>query len=245
MESASPSAPLNELRTQFEKISSELLDAYERSTIQTSTQVTPVDLVDAFTQFLLVFEKLDREVGERGIVSNDDVSELGNHAIVFLADLSVWAERLSAPHQKQALETLSLAVADWVIRHHGTIKTLEPIVNALALAANTTQDQDALRKLFKIMATIVDNVAPSVRNDLDQSDPSRPWRILNFNYAIVATRTQDRALMERAFDTLERNLPADAPVFFEEGLKQAQKDVYGEVVKATMQEYFSKWTTRH
>ena len=73
------------------------------------------------------------------------------------------------------------------------------------------------------------------------------WRILNFNCAIVATRTQDAPLMHEAFDTLGRNLPEDedAPAFFEEGLKQSDKPVYGPLVKSLMQEYFARWTVRH
>jgi len=33
--------------------------------------------------------------------------------------------------------------------------------------------------------------------------------------AIDATRTQNRGLMEKAFDTLGRNLPEDCPQFFD------------------------------
>jgi len=40
---------------------------------------------------------------------------------------------------------------------------------------------------------------------------------VEFQLRIIATRTQDAQLMREAFDTLSRNLPQDAPAFFEEG----------------------------
>ena len=51
--------------------------------------------------------------------------------------------------------------------------------------------------------------------------------------------------MEKAFDTLGRNLPEDCPAFFEQGLQQAQKEVYGTEVRELMQDYFKRWATRH
>jgi hypothetical protein len=69
--------------------------------------------------------------------------------------------------------------------------------------------------------------------------------MLNFNFAIVATRTMNEELMRKAFDTLGRNLPEDCPQFFAEGLIQSEKTVYGPEIKTMMAEYFKKWATLH
>jgi hypothetical protein len=238
-------AATSELKAVFDETAKSLQTAFDQAGIATGGQVTPAQLIDAVNQFLYVFDKLDREHGEKGLLPYDDASQLGDHAIGCLQDLAVWAERLRLPRQKQDLEKVALGTAHWVIRHEGELRTLEPIVNALAINANATEAREQLVALFHVLKDVIEHTAESVSSDLEQSDPTRPWRILNFNFAIVATRTQDKALMEKAFDTLGRNLPNDCPAFFEEGIRQAEKAGYGPDVKAMMQEYFSKWTTRH
>lgn len=212
---------------------------------QAAGQATPEQLMEAIHQFIYVFDKIDMEHGERGAILYDDVSQLGDYAIGCLIDLAFWADRLALPKQKLDFERVALGVAHWAVRHEGEIRTIEPLVNALAASANSTESKDALKALLPIMQNIIEHASLTLKNDLEKNDPTRAWRILNLNYAIVATRTQEPALMRKAYDTLEINLPEDCPSFFEEGLKQAEKAVYGPDVKAMMKDYFSKWTTRH
>lgn len=235
----------SDLKDFFTRTAAALARAWEASELDSGGQVSPPQLIDAIAQILDVLEQLDEQYGETGAVLSDDPSQLGDYAIGFLSDLGVWADRLGHRELRIDLDKIALGIAHWVVRHDGEIRTLEPIVNALAASANHTQDPATLEILNRMMRDIIEHTSASIKSDLEKSDPARPWRILNFNYAIVATRTQKRELMEQAFDTLTRNLPEDAPRFFEEGLKQAEKDVYGPEVKALMQEYFSKWTTRH
>lgn len=207
--------------------------------------VRPDQLVAAISQFFDIFAKLDAKHGQRGTLPHDNPSELGEHALNCLVDLTTWAERLGDTDAKRNFDKASLSVADWVIRHNGEIRTLEPLVNAYAAEANRTHSPEQLSKLFWAMHPLLQHVSPLLRQDLDKDNPMRPWRMLNFNFAIVATRTQNPALMSQAFDVLGSNLPKDAPAFFEEGIKQSQKDVYGAQVKAVMQDYFNRWTVRH
>ncbi len=212
---------------------------------QFAGEVSPSQLAEALNKLLFVFEKLDKEQGAFGPLAYDDPSDLGEHGINIAADLATWAERLDLPKAKIDVEKVAVGIALWVVRHEGEIRTLETIVNGFAAKANNTTDETALRALFRAMLAVLEHSAPAIKNDLDKSNPGRPWRILNFNCAIVATRTQDAPLMHEAFDTLGRNLPEDAPAFFEEGLKQSDKPVYGPLVKSLMQEYFARWTVRH
>jgi hypothetical protein len=212
---------------------------------QLAGEVTPGQLAEALNKLLFVFEKLDKEHGAFGPLAYDDPSDLGEHGINIAADLATWAERLDLPKAKIDVEKVAVGIALWVARHEGEIRALETIVNGFAANANNTTDETALRALFRAMQAVLEHTAPAIKSDLDKSNPGRPWRILNFNCAIVATRTQDAPLMHEAFDTLGRNLPEDAPAFFEEGLKQSDKPVYGPLVKSLMQEYFARWTVRH
>jgi hypothetical protein len=212
---------------------------------QLAGEVTPGQLAEALNKLLFVFEKLDKEHGAFGPLAYDDPSDLGEHGINIAADLATWAERLDLPKAKIDVEKVAVGIALWVARHEGEIRALETIVNGFAANANNTTDETALRALFRAMQAVLEHTAPAIKSDLDKSNPGRPWRILNFNCAIVATRSQDAPLMHEAFDTLGRNLPEDAPAFFEEGLKQSDKPVYGPLVKSLMQEYFARWTVRH
>jgi len=208
-------------------------------------EVSPTQLAEALRQLLQMFETLDRTHGAQGTLPYDDPSELGEHCVHLVADLAQWADRLELHQAKFEIEKIAVGVALWVARHDGEIRELEPVVNGFAANANSTADEDGLRKLFQAAQAVLAHVSPQIEADVDQSNPGRPWRVLNFNCAIIATRTQDAQLMREAFDTLSRNLPQDAPAFFEEGLKQSDKPVYGPVVKHLMQEYFARWTVRH
>lgn len=230
----------------FDAAAQDMLSEFTQFGRQTGEEVVhPDQLVAATSQFFDIFAKLDAEHGQRGTLPYDNPSELGEHALNCLVDLTTWAERLGDANAKGNFDKASLSVADWVIRHHGEIRTLEPLVNAYAAEANRMRSTEQLSKLFWAMHPLLEHVSTLLRQDLDKYDPMRPWRMLNFNFAIVATRTQNPDLMSQAFDILGSNLPDDAPAFFEEGIKQAQKDVYSAQVKAVMQDYFNRWTVRH
>ena len=208
-------------------------------------EVTPMQLAEALRHLLQAFEKIDQDFGAHGALTYDDPSDLGEHGLLIATDLATWADRLELPQTKSDIEKIAVGVALWVARHAGEIRELETVVNGFAASANAANSDAALRALFRASQAVLENAAPAIKADLDQTNPGRPWRVLNFNFAIVATRTQDAQLMHEAFDTLSRNLPQDAPAFFEEGLKQSDKPVYGPVVKNLMQEYFARWTVRH
>lgn len=208
-------------------------------------EVSPMQLAEALQQLLQVFETLDNAHGAHGTLPYDDASELGEHGTYLVADLSRWAERLELPQVKSEIEKIAVGIGLWVANHDGEIRELETVVNGFAANANSTNDEEGLRELFHAAQKVLAHVSPQIEADVDQSNPGRPWRVLNFNCAIIATRTQDAQLMREAFDTLSRNLPQDAPAFFEEGLKQSDKPVYGPTVKNLMQEYFARWTVRH
>jgi hypothetical protein len=216
---------------------------FAESGIPASGQVTPIDLADALEQFIDVFEKLDREEGDNGLILSDDASQLGEHALNCVADLAYWAERLKLPREKSAIEGLSLTLAHWMVRHKAEIRVLEPIVNALALSANKTSENSTLKSLYKVISDIIEQAAPAIRQDLEKQDTGRPWRIINLNAAIVATRSQDTELMKAAYEALGRNLPQDCPAFFEEGMKQLARPEFSDAVRQVMSTYAQRWNS--
>ncbi len=237
--------PLDDLKKTFAEASAAVQQAFDSSNIQAGGVATPAQLIDAISPFFIIYEKLGNKNGENSLIKKSDISQTGEVAINCLIELGSWAERLKLHQEQDMLEEIALAAPHWIIRHQGEIRSLEAIVNVLAAKANRTSDQAILTSMFHVINDLLEHASPELKSDLDKSEPSRPWRMLHFNFAIVATRTMNKELMMRAYDTLGHNLPEDCPYFFEEGLKQSERAVYGPEIKAVMVEYFNKWATVH
>lgn len=235
----------HDLKKIFMQSSAVIVQAYEGNHTQSNGEATPAQLIEAISQFFIVYEKLGNKYDENSLIKKSNISQIGDEAISCLSDLSKWAERLDLPQEKAMLEEMALAAAHWVILHQGEIRSLNVIVDMLAAKANSSNDKNILTALFYVMNDVIGHAVPELQEDTDKSNPSRPWRMLNFNFAIVATRTMNKDLMIIAFDTLGRHLPEDCPQFFEEGLMQSKKTVYSPEIKIMMAEYFKKWATLH
>lgn len=179
------------------------------------------------------------EVG--GLAGEQDVQALGNYGIDLLGSLSALAGRLHLPQQARAIEELSLPLACWVARQGGEVSSITPVVNGAASLANKLKQPTQLEQLHGQLADVVNAVAPRISQDTGYADPTRPWRVLLFNRAIVATRSHQPALMEQAFASLVENLPDEAHEFFREGIEQMEALDYPPNVRAVMQRYYDRW----
>lgn len=235
----------SDLKQQFIQTSEIVLQAFDSRKIQAGGETAPAQLVEAINQFIIIYEKFGVTYVENSVIKKDNISQIGEDAINCLHELGAWAERLNLPKEKAILDDIALTSARWVIRHQGEIRSLDVVVNMLASKANKTSDKTVLTALFQVMNDVIESASPELKSDLDKSDINRPWRMLNFNFSIVATRTLNKDLMTKAFDTLGRNFPEDCSQFFEEGLIQSEKAEYGPEIKSIMTEYFKKWSTLH
>jgi len=225
-------------RQAFNAAAARITAAYQNAGGFPGQEVTPPLLHEAIGQCLDICMNPDAA----GELSLEDVNELGAHALNCIADLSLWAGHLQLDAERATIEDLAIEFARWIGALSGEITVLEPVVNALARRANAVHDPAALVPLCVLAREITRSVAQSARVD---AGPADPWRILNFNYAIVATRTQRPELMAEAYDNLEANLPAACPAFFAEGVREAEKTVYGDAVRHALRERHAKWTVKH
>lgn len=233
---------LAEAALRFEHAATDIIDTYEARRPTTTNQVTPGQLAEAIEQFLTIIARIDEEEGKVGTPANDDATQLGDYGMTLLTDLSAWAGQLNLPVPRQDLEIVMLSAADWVMRHEGQIRTLDPVVNALANFANRMHDPASLEPLILFMGRVAQASAKYIKQDLEKTNPGRPWRVLHLNRGIVATRTHNPALMEKVFDDLVRYLPEDAPAFFAEGMQQMEALNYPQPVRKIMGRYFDRWT---
>ncbi|MCW5575449.1 MAG: hypothetical protein KIT13_05085 [Burkholderiales bacterium] len=227
-------------RRAFDQAAGALIAAFEQAGPFPGQEATPALLADAVRQ---CFE-ICRQTGDSGeTLPLEAVDELGTHALECLSDLGLWAYQLRLDDARAAVEDLALEMAEWTIGHGGRVAVLEPVVNALARQANATGDPAVLARLFHQACAVIAHAEPG---PADGTEPAQqPWLMLHFNCAIIATRTQDPARMNAAFDLLEAHLPGHCAAFYTEGLRESQKTVYGDAVRETMRSRLAKWTDRH
>ncbi len=233
---------LAETIQRFKRAAAQIMQSFEAHRPPRSNPVTPAVLCEALEQFLAIVHRLDQEEGESGPIYKEDASQLGDYGLSLLLDMMTWATQLGLEEPRRELEAVTLATADWIVRHEGEFRTLEPVVNAIAGLANRTRDTATLEALTAFMGQVIHQTSTIIKQDLEKNNPGRPWRLLHLNRGIVATRSHNPALMEEVFEELVRNLPEEAPGFFAEGMQQMEALYYPPQVRAVMSRYFDHWT---
>lgn len=168
----------------------------------------------------------------------DELDELGEYGLTLLQEMSAYAADLGLDEVADQMEDLSFPFAVWLARKNSEIRHIAPVVNALSRKANLISEPHLLKQLYSYSNEIVDSISPSISQDLERTNPMRPWRVLIINRAVIAARSHDRDLITSAFDTLIEYLPEDAAEFFQEGVEQMHLVNYPEHVKELMQQYF-------
>jgi len=140
----------------------------------------------------------------------------------------------------QDIEQVALVIAQWIIAHHGQLTNIQSVVDGLAYLANALRDKAALSELATFMGQVAQACNDVIKRDLDNSNPSRPWRILNINRGIVVTRSHNLEQMNSVFIDLIQAIPMDAPRFFQEGMSEMVKLNYPEQVRELMQEFYEQ-----
>ena len=90
------------------------------------------------------------------------------------------------------------------------------------------------------MSQVANSCSTEIKQDLELSDASRPWRLLHINRGIVATRTHDPEIMRSAFDELLFHFPHEASQFFANGMKEMDAVSYPLHVRNLMEFYHSQ-----
>lgn len=174
-----------------------------------------------------------------------DIHTLCEYGLQLLTSLSGTAAALGLEDHAQGLENLCLPTAVWGARHGGEIRALRPVVNAIAFFANNSDDPEFMAQLLGLSNEVFEAVTPRIAEDPDHEDPSRPWRLLLLNRAIIATRSRQPTLMEPVFDSLVELLPEDAQEFFSEGMEQMDIIDYPQAVRDIMSRYYLLYRTPH
>lgn len=216
-----------------------------------SDEQSPAQLVAAMEKAIDVMQRAgaDSEVkaqtNKEWVAGDQDVTQIGDYSFTLLEGMADHMQLDSGQQHPQNLNQdltyMVVVVALWVARHGGRIDNIDMVVNALAGYANYLREAAQLSDLCPVIRDIIVAVSDDIQKDLEQTNPLRPWKVLNLNYGIVATRSHNPRLIEEAYDLLVKNLPQDAREFFREGMKQMDIVGYPQEVRAVVEKYDRLW----
>ena len=210
----------------------------DTGSVQTDAETDLPVLGQTLSSLLDVMQRLE---GGAGATATEDVTEIGEYAIRLIENLAATVEKLGLQEQRTAIADLFLNIGLWIAHQGGLIDTLEPIVDAVAMSANSSRSPQELEALSEAIRQMIMAVPAVISQDLETINPGRPWRVLLLNHGIVATRSHNPELMETAFAVLTEKLPADAARFFSEGMQQMEALDYPDPVRKVMEKYHRKW----
>jgi len=195
--------------------------------------------------FLALMRKLDHQYGADSALPMSDTNEAVDDTLQASAQLESWLSRLDLPTEKSQLFDIQLGIAYWAMRHGVIFSMAAPVVNALAEQSNAAESRQETAAVFAMMQGLLQHLAPSLQANLERSNPERPWRLLNLNFAITAIRTGDAAMMRHAFDTLNTFLPDERAGFYQEAHTLACQPGFPPETRALIEAEYSRWTRTH
>lgn len=175
-----------------------------------------------------------------GMLEEKDISQIGQFTLDLLEAMAAFVQNKTGEQNRDLLR-LSIPISLWVARHGGKLSQIDMLVNSLAGYANEISEPHLLTELAGVIKEVIDACDNEIRQDLEKTNMMRPWRILNLNYGIIATRSHQPELIEMAYDALVKNLPQDARQFFKEGLQQMDIVGYPVEVREVVERYNKMW----
>jgi hypothetical protein len=211
---------------------------------------SPHKLLEAMDQAIDVMARADADMSVQkdmsaesmGLLEEKDISVIGQYTLDLLEGMVAYVQNKTG-EQNRELIRLSVTVSLWVARHGGKLSQIDMPVNSLAGYANEVNEPHQLESLASVIKEIIDATDDEISRDIEQTNMMRPWRILNLNYGIIATRSHNPELIEQAYDALIKNLPQDARQFFKEGLQQMDIIGYPDEVREVVERYNNMWGT--
>jgi len=210
------------------QLSSETIDVVRESPL-------PADLLSAFDQFITLTQQIDRQ--NMSDFSLDEISDIADQGLNLLGQIYQWVTQKNYQDEVLVVQQTSLLIVKWLIKYHGQLKTMDLVVDTLAALANKLHEPEALTRLSDFMGQVLVLASDEIKQDFDAMNAQRPWRILNLNRSIVATRTHDPDLMRAVFDDLLTYLPQDAEEFFRQGLGEMARLDYPDHVRVVVEEF--------
>lgn len=215
-----------------------VINANEAAQTIADDESGPVAVANALSDFFQLASGLEHQ-GQQ--LDAEIATELGHHALDLVDRASYQLRQLDIHDQRENLARLFASLSIWFARRNAVLENLGGTADAFATLVNLENDSQGLADLRHLMDEVLLAASDTIQADEDKSNPWRPWRVLNLNMGIAATRSLDTALMESTFDELGRRLPYDLPGFFADGKRQMDTQDVPQEVRDVMTRYAEKW----
>ena len=218
-----------------------VLSENEKKQKLTEDGLGPVALASALSDFFQISSIM--ESGNE-VMDTDQISEFADYGLDLLDRLAYQLRLMEIMDQRERMAHIYVSLALWLVRRKAVLDNLEGIADGFAWIVNGLNDTSDLGEMCQLIEEVARAASEKRQLDEDRSNPWRPWRVLNLNAGIAATRSLDPRLMERVFDDLGRRLPYDMPGFLADGKRQMMTQNVPEAVHEVMNRHADKWPAR-
>lgn len=198
----------------------------------------PVALAQALSDFFQVAGAFEAGAAR---LQADEIDGLGAYGLDLLDRLAFLVRKIEIMDKRNTVARMFASMGVWLARRGATLDNLEGIADGFGMIVNATRGTEDLRALCGLMEEVIEAASMRLQLDENRSNAWRPWRVINLNAGIAATRSLDPALMERAFDAMGRRLPYDMAGFVADGMRQAAVQDVPEEVTEVLRRYREKW----
>ena len=221
------------------EIMKRVIDENEKTQKITDEQSGPIPLASAMSDFFQLASALEN--GQQ-LEDSEAISELATYALDLVDRLQAQLWYLDIHDQRDRLSRLFISLAVWFARQNAILHNLKGAADSFAILVNAEKDATELANMSRLMDEVLQAASDEIKKDEDRSDQWRPWRVLNLNSGVAATRSFDAQLMQDTFTKMEQRLPYDLPGFFADGKRQVEAQDVPDHVREVMIQFADKWT---
>ena len=198
----------------------------------------PLPLASALSDFFELAAGLEQQEQQP---DNDSMTELSHYTLDLVDRLASQIWHLDIHNKRDNLARLFVCLAVWFARRDAKLENLQATADSFAILVNAENDAVELANMSRFIDEVLDAASDTIKADEDKTDPWRPWRVLNLNSGVAATRALEPELMESIFKKMEQRLPYDIPGFFADGKRQMDAQDVPQEVRDVMTRYAEKW----
>lgn len=220
------------------EIMKRVIDENEKTQKITDEQSGPIPLAAAMSDF---FELASALENGHQLENNEAISDLAHYALDLVDRLQSQLWYLDIHDQRDNLSRLFASLAVWFARQDAVLDNLKGAGDSFAILVNGENDATELANMSRLMGELLEAASDEIKMDEDRSDSWRPWRVLNLNSGVAATRSFDTQLMQDTFENMGRRLPYDMPQFLADGLRQVSTQDVPQDVSNMINRYAEKW----
>ena len=220
------------------EVTKAIVDENEKTGKIDNKEAGPLAVAAALSDFFEIAAAVDQGAV---FLESDELAEFADHGLDLLDRLAYQLLVLEVMQHRENMARIFASMGLWLARRDATLGNLEGIADGFGRITNGLSEQKDLAEICRLMEEIAEATPDELQMDEDRGNPYRPWRVLNLNAGIAATRSLDPELMKQTFDNLGRRLPQDMPGFFADGQRQMVMQEVPEDVRAVVDQYAERW----